>query len=74
MDVLVHQVFRQAFEELLELQKERVREVKKYAREKQKEKTRSCNQQMEALENLYLSCCFLVKGSVTNHISAVGLW
>eukprot|EP00731_Ephydatia_muelleri_P038742 Em0888g2a len=32
------QVFRQAFEEVLELQKERVREVKKYAREKQKER------------------------------------
>ena len=55
---VVYQVFRQAFEELLELQKERVREVKKYSREKQQERTRSCNQQMEALENLYLLMFF----------------
>ncbi|KAL5473875.1 hypothetical protein EMCRGX_G028439 [Ephydatia muelleri] len=58
------QVFRQAFEEVLELQKERVREVKKYAREKQKEKTQSCNQQMEALENFYKDQLLMLAESV----------
>lgn len=58
------QVFRQAFEELLELQKERVREVKKYTKEKQQEKTRLCNQQMEALENFYKDQLLMLAESV----------
>ena len=45
------QIFRRTFEEGLELQRERIRELKKYAKEKQEEHAKRHQDQLESMEN-----------------------
>ncbi len=47
----LHQIFRQAFEEGLELQRERVRELRRYAKEKKQSLAREQQDHLESLEN-----------------------
>ena len=44
-------VFKKAFEEGLELQRERVRELRRYTREKQEEYAKCHRDQLESMEN-----------------------
>ena len=52
------QVFKRAFEDGLELQRERVREMKKFAKERQEANAKQQQEKLEAMENLYpVLCC-----------------
>ena len=44
-------IFRRTFEEGLELQRERIRELKRYTKEKQEEHARRHQDQLESMEN-----------------------
>lgn len=45
------QIFKRTFEEGLELQRERIRELKRYARERQEEHAKKHQDQLESMEN-----------------------
>lgn len=45
------QIFRRTFEEGLELQRERIRELKRYAKEKQEEHAKKHQDQLDSMEN-----------------------
>ena len=45
------QVFKRLFNDGLDIQKERIRELHKYAREQRQERARRQQQEIEALEN-----------------------
>jgi len=47
------QVFKRLFNDGLDIQKERIRELRKYAKEQRQERTRRQWEELEALENLY---------------------
>jgi len=49
-DILL-QVFKRLFNDGLDIQKERIRELHKYAKEQREERTRRQQQELEALEN-----------------------
>ena len=50
IDVLL-QVFKRLFNDGLDIQRERIRELRKYAKEQRQERTRRQQQELEALEN-----------------------
>jgi len=50
IDVLL-QVFKRLFNDGLDIQKERINELRKYAKEQREERTRRQQQELEALEN-----------------------
>ena len=45
------QIFRRTFEEGLELQRERIRELKRYAKEKKEEHAKKHQDQLESMDN-----------------------
>ena len=49
--VCLCQIFRRAFEDGLELQRERVRELQRFAREKQRRVAKQHHEELESLEN-----------------------
>ena len=49
--VSVLQIFRRAFEDGLDIQRERARELQRYAKEKQQSLARRHQEQLESMEN-----------------------
>jgi len=49
--ILILQVFRRALEEGLELQRNRIRDLQRFARDKHREEAKKHAEQMESMEN-----------------------
>lgn len=47
------QIFKRAFEDALELQRERVRDMRRFAKQRQEANAKQQHEKLEAMENLY---------------------